>query len=237
MDIPEVEVVINYEVPTHVKTYVHRVGRTARAGRSGVSYTLLQNEEVYHFKEMLKKAEKNIPSSSATTSGDNPSSNPQAPKKFKFDYESIKPLMPVYKVHYLSFYSPFASFSSLCLSFCSDLCVLYYLGITCETEGTLARGTKNRSHKRRVFLLFLFLFFLLLFKETNQQQGQTKTKEVRIEYISTSLKKSFASPNTPTTRVCSFVCGRHRNNGCWSSGLPLGTHLCFLPCHFIRIVL
>ena len=27
------ECVVNYDVPTHIKTYVHRVGRTARAGK------------------------------------------------------------------------------------------------------------------------------------------------------------------------------------------------------------
>ena len=35
------DVVINYDVPTNSKDYVHRVGRTARAGRSGRSLTLV----------------------------------------------------------------------------------------------------------------------------------------------------------------------------------------------------
>lgn len=41
-----VECVVNYEVPHQFKTYLHRVGRTARAGERGVAYTLLAPEEV-----------------------------------------------------------------------------------------------------------------------------------------------------------------------------------------------
>ena len=57
MDVEGVEVVINYDAPVYVKTYVHRVGRTARAGRSGKVVTLLRDEDVRHFKGMLRKAD------------------------------------------------------------------------------------------------------------------------------------------------------------------------------------
>ena len=46
MDISLVDHVINYDVPAHVQTYVHRVGRTARAGKVGHAYTLVRYEEV-----------------------------------------------------------------------------------------------------------------------------------------------------------------------------------------------
>lgn len=40
LDIPDVEVVINYSFPLTVEDYVHRIGRTGRAGKTGHSHTL-----------------------------------------------------------------------------------------------------------------------------------------------------------------------------------------------------
>ncbi|KAF9476340.1 ATP-dependent rRNA helicase RRP3 [Pholiota conissans] len=53
LDIPSVDVVINYDVPQHSKDYIHRVGRTARAGRSGKSITLVSQYDV----ELLQRIE------------------------------------------------------------------------------------------------------------------------------------------------------------------------------------
>jgi len=41
LDIPAVSHVFNFDVPVHAEDYVHRIGRTGRAGRSGVAYTLV----------------------------------------------------------------------------------------------------------------------------------------------------------------------------------------------------
>lgn len=49
IDVPNVEVVVSYELPRHVKTYVHRAGRTARAGKEGLAVTLLLEHEVQEF--------------------------------------------------------------------------------------------------------------------------------------------------------------------------------------------
>lgn len=46
LDIPEVGLVINYDVPQNPDDYIHRVGRTARAGRSGEAVTLIGQRDI-----------------------------------------------------------------------------------------------------------------------------------------------------------------------------------------------
>lgn len=52
LDIPSVDVVINYDVPANSKDYIHRVGRTARAGRSGRSVTIVTQYDVELFQKI-----------------------------------------------------------------------------------------------------------------------------------------------------------------------------------------
>ncbi|KAN0021523.1 hypothetical protein ACTFIU_010130 [Dictyostelium citrinum] len=58
MDIQDIDVVINYNTPPNITLYVHRVGRTARAGNFGVSYTIVDKSEIKYFISMMKKAER-----------------------------------------------------------------------------------------------------------------------------------------------------------------------------------
>jgi ATP-dependent RNA helicase DDX47/RRP3 len=55
LDLPQVEVVINHNVPKSSKTYIHRVGRTARAGKSGLAITLVSQYEVAPVLHIEKK--------------------------------------------------------------------------------------------------------------------------------------------------------------------------------------
>ena len=57
LDIPEVELVINHNVPSVSKDYIHRVGRTARAGKGGQAVTLVTPTDValiQAIEEMIK---------------------------------------------------------------------------------------------------------------------------------------------------------------------------------------
>ncbi|TIC20474.1 DEAD-domain-containing protein [Wallemia mellicola] len=56
LDIPSVDYVVNYDTPSNSKDYIHRVGRTARAGRSGKAITLVTQYDV----ELLQRIEKAI---------------------------------------------------------------------------------------------------------------------------------------------------------------------------------
>ncbi|KAF7976598.1 hypothetical protein HWV62_6090 [Athelia sp. TMB] len=57
MDISHVSHVVSYDSPVDMRKYVHRVGRTARAGRAGDAWTLVEEQEARYFKAMLKAAD------------------------------------------------------------------------------------------------------------------------------------------------------------------------------------
>jgi superfamily II DNA/RNA helicase len=52
IDLPNIRIVVNYDAPKFAKTYVHRVGRTARADRAGLAITLLKAGQVGTFLKM-----------------------------------------------------------------------------------------------------------------------------------------------------------------------------------------
>jgi superfamily II DNA/RNA helicase len=61
IDIKEIELVINYEVPHDAEDYVHRIGRTARADRTGEAITFINQKQVRNFLDIEKLIEKEVP--------------------------------------------------------------------------------------------------------------------------------------------------------------------------------
>lgn len=61
IDIPDVSLVVNYDVPTTPEAYVHRIGRTARAGREGRAITLCAPEEQKHLRDIEKLTKMKLP--------------------------------------------------------------------------------------------------------------------------------------------------------------------------------
>lgn len=60
IDIDDISMVINYDVPHDCEEYVHRIGRTARADHDGTAITLVRGKEVYNFMQIEKFLEKEI---------------------------------------------------------------------------------------------------------------------------------------------------------------------------------
>jgi superfamily II DNA/RNA helicase len=64
IDIKEIELVMNYEVPNDAEDYVHRVGRTARASTTGIAITLIGPDEMGKFsgiEQLIKKEVRKMP--------------------------------------------------------------------------------------------------------------------------------------------------------------------------------
>ncbi len=60
IDIYDIDIVYNYDVPQDVEYYVHRIGRTGRAGKSGAAYTFVSPKEIYKLRMIKKLAKVNI---------------------------------------------------------------------------------------------------------------------------------------------------------------------------------
>ena len=61
IDVDDIEMVINYDVPREAEDYVHRIGRTARANREGRAITFVTKDEMFRLRKIEKMLEKEIP--------------------------------------------------------------------------------------------------------------------------------------------------------------------------------
>ncbi len=60
IDIDDITMVINYDVPHDAEDYVHRIGRTARADRDGKAITFVSTDDIYYFKQIESFLEKDV---------------------------------------------------------------------------------------------------------------------------------------------------------------------------------
>ena len=86
IDIDDIDLVINYDVPNDGEDYIHRIGRTARAATSGTAFTLVSEKEQNKFAEIeallgTPVLKGTIPESFGPTPAYNP--KPQRPKNFQ----------------------------------------------------------------------------------------------------------------------------------------------------------
>lgn len=61
IDVDDLSLVVNYEMPNVSETYVHRIGRTGRAGASGIAYSFVDTEEREFLRDIQKLIELQIP--------------------------------------------------------------------------------------------------------------------------------------------------------------------------------
>lgn len=60
IDIDDIDLIINFDIPPEAEDYVHRVGRTARAEREGLAISLINQDDVFRFKRIEKLIEREI---------------------------------------------------------------------------------------------------------------------------------------------------------------------------------
>ena len=54
LDIDDIDMVFNYDIPQDEESYVHRIGRTARAGREGIAFSLVTKRDIKRIKDIQK---------------------------------------------------------------------------------------------------------------------------------------------------------------------------------------
>ncbi|MCF6460283.1 DEAD/DEAH box helicase [Clostridium sp. Cult3] len=54
IDVDDIDIVFNYDIPQDEEYYVHRIGRTARAGREGMAFSLVVGRDIYRIKDIQR---------------------------------------------------------------------------------------------------------------------------------------------------------------------------------------
>ena len=91
IDIEDIELVINYDVPKYGEDYIHRIGRTARAASKGAAFTLINEEDQWKFAGIEKLIGKTIPKGQSPESlGETPKYDPKPEKGGKRPFNRKK---------------------------------------------------------------------------------------------------------------------------------------------------
>lgn len=83
IDIDDIEMVVNYDVPREAEDYVHRIGRTARANRDGRAITFVSPEEIGKLKRIERLLEKEVPREEVPSEFGEAPKLPQNPARLK----------------------------------------------------------------------------------------------------------------------------------------------------------
>lgn len=85
IDIEDIELVVNFDVPNEGEDYIHRIGRTARAASKGAAFTLIDPDNQYKFLQIEKLIGRTIPKAKLPEGlGDAPAYTPETrPKNYK----------------------------------------------------------------------------------------------------------------------------------------------------------
>jgi len=54
LDVKDIDVVVNYDMPNTIEDYVHRIGRTGRAGNTGLSFSFITQKEAGLANDLIK---------------------------------------------------------------------------------------------------------------------------------------------------------------------------------------
>ena len=91
IDIEDIELVINFDVPNDGEDYIHRIGRTARAASKGAAFTLIDTDSQYKFHQIEQLIGRTIPKGKVPAElGEAPEYNPKVRTGGKGGYRRKK---------------------------------------------------------------------------------------------------------------------------------------------------
>jgi ATP-dependent RNA helicase RhlE len=172
--------VINYEISTSPEDYVHRIGRTGRAGAKGIAISLIDEEETKYFDDIEKLIKKQIPKEKAVTSTPDYKSSQSSSSRTPSSRSTGQRSSKAKTADDAWFYQPYES-----------------TGFVESTKPTVAPTTKPSSAKRKVVAALLGGFG---FKATpkakarpaeNKRQNTSKARQ----------KEGLEQPESPEVEV------------------------------------